>query len=154
VGAVTASAVNLTAQTAQFSFDQAALSLNEGVARAGGLLDDRADAAQVFLYRGEERRTLRRMGVDLKAFPPRQRVIPTIYRANFRNPASYFLAQGFKIRNRDVIYVSNAESVEVNKFLGYLRSITSTVSGVTGDAATVRREGTYLFTGRVPRASD
>lgn len=147
VGAVTASAVNLTAQTALFSFDQASLSLNEGVARAGGLLDDRANAGHVFLYRIEDRKALARMGVDLKAFPPRQHAIPTIYRANFRDPASYFLAQGFKMRNKDVIYVSNADSIEVTKFLGFVRTITSTVSGVTADAAGVRREGTYLFTG-------
>jgi polysaccharide export outer membrane protein len=38
------------------------------------------------------------------------------------------------MRNKDVIYVSNADSVEVVKFLDYLRAITSTVSGVAGDA--------------------
>jgi polysaccharide biosynthesis/export protein len=148
VGAVTASAVNLTAQTALFSFEQSNLSLVEGVARAGGLLDDRADPGQVFLYRMEDRKTLEHVGVDLSSFPRHQHIIPTIYRSNFRDPASYFLAQNLKMRNKDVIYVSNAESVEVNKALAYLRSITGTISGVTADAAGVRRSGHYLFTGR------
>jgi polysaccharide export outer membrane protein len=56
-----------------------------------------------------------------------------VYRANFRDPSSFFFAQGFAMRHKDVIYVSNADSVEVVKFLDYLRAITSTVSGVAGD---------------------
>ena len=38
------------------------------------------------------------------------------------------------MRHKDVIYVSNADSVEVVKFMDYVRSITSTVSGVAGDS--------------------
>ena len=37
------------------------------------------------------------------------------------------------MRHKDVIYVSNAELIEVVKFLDYLRAITSTVAGVRGD---------------------
>jgi polysaccharide export outer membrane protein len=120
--------------TAQFAFEQEKLSLNEAVAKAGGLLDSRANPGQVFLYRMEYRHALEKMGVDLGRFPPSQSMIPTVYRANFRDPSSFFFAQGFMMRHKDVIYVSNADSVEVVKFLDYLRAITSTVSGVAGDA--------------------
>ena len=41
--------------TGQFAFEQERLSLNEAVARAGGLLDFRANPGQVFLYRLEYR---------------------------------------------------------------------------------------------------
>ena len=78
------------------------------------------------------------MRVDLRKFPREQRVIPTIYRANFRDPSSFFFAQGFPMRHKDIIYVSNADSVEVIKFLVYLRSITSTVSGVAEDTLITR----------------
>jgi len=124
--------------TAQFAFDQEKLSLNEAIAKAGGLLDTRANPSQVFLYRLEYREPLEKMGVNLNKFPPEQRMIPTVYRLDFRDPASFFLAQGFAMRHKDLIYVANADSVEVVKFLDYLRAITSTVSGVAGDGALTR----------------
>jgi polysaccharide biosynthesis/export protein len=117
--------------TGQFTFDQEHLSLNEAIAKAGGLQDSRADPAQVFVYRVEARETLERMGVDLSRFAPEQRVIPTVYRANFRDPSSPFAAQNFMVRNKDVIYATNADAVEFVKFLTYASTVTSTVAGVT-----------------------
>ncbi len=120
----------------QFTFDQEKLSLNEGVAKAGGLLDVRADPRQVFLYRLEFRESLEKMGVDLKKFTPEQRLIPTIYRANYRDPSSFFFAQQFPMRHKDVIYVANADSIEFVKFLNYVSAITSTIAGTAVDGAT------------------
>jgi polysaccharide export outer membrane protein len=116
--------------TGQFAFEQERLSLNEAVAKAGGLLDARANPGQVFLYRLEHRRVLERMNVDLRVFPPEQVMIPVIYRANFRDPSSFFFAQAFPMRHKDVIYVSNADAVEVSKFLSYLLIVPSSVSGI------------------------
>ena len=45
-----------------------------------------------------------------------------------RDPAGYYLATKFEMRNKDVVYVSNAPSVEVTKFLQYLRVINGTVN--------------------------
>ncbi len=116
--------------TGQFAFEQEKLSLNEALAKAGGLIDNRANPSQVFLYRPEFRSVLLSMGADVSGFPPEQKLIPTVYRANFRDPSAFFFTQGFQLRNRDILYVANADSVEVSKFLGYIRTITSTVSGV------------------------
>jgi polysaccharide export outer membrane protein len=124
--------------TGQFAFEQEHLSLNEAVAKAGGLLDFRANPGQVFLYRVEPRGMLEGLQVDLVAFPPEQAMIPVIYRANFRDPSSFFFAQSFPMRHKDVIYVSNAESVEVGKFLEHLLLITGTVSGAGADALITR----------------
>jgi polysaccharide export outer membrane protein len=124
--------------TGQFAFDQERLSLNEAIAKAGGLLDSRANPAQVFLYRMEYREALEAMGLDLKKFPPHQKIIPTVYRANFRDPSSFFYAQSFPMRHKDIIYVANADAVELVKFLGYVQAITSTVSGVATDSAVTR----------------
>jgi polysaccharide biosynthesis/export protein len=120
--------------TAQFAFEQEKLSLNEAIAKAGGLLDSRANPGQVFLYRVEYRHVLEKMGIDLRPFPPEQKLIPTVYRVNFRDPSSFFVAQAFPVRHKDVIYVANADSVEVVKFLDYARAVTSTISGVASDA--------------------
>jgi polysaccharide export outer membrane protein len=119
--------------TGLFPFEQERLSLNEAVAKAGGLLDSRASPSQVFLYRLEFRETLEALKVDLRKFPRDQKLIPTIYRANFGDPSSFFFAQSFPMRHKDIVYVANADSVELTKFLTFLRSITSTVSGVAQD---------------------
>ena len=124
--------------TGQFAFDQEKLSLNEAVAKAGGLLDSRANPGQVYLYRMEFRDTLEALKADLKKFPRDQKVIPTVYRANYRDPSSFFFAQAFPMRHKDIIYVTNADAVEVIKFMDYVRSITSTVSGVSEDALATR----------------
>jgi polysaccharide export outer membrane protein len=123
--------------TGLFAFEQERLSLNEAVAKAGGLLDTRANPAQVFVYRVEHRQTLEALKVDLTKFPRDQKFIPTIYRANFSDPSSFFFAQSFPIRHKDIIYVANADAVELAKFLGFLRTVTSTVAGVAIDGLTV-----------------
>lgn len=119
--------------TGQFAFEQERLSLNEALAKAGGLMDSRADPSQVFIYRVESREMLEKMGVDCTRFPPDQKWIPTVYRANFRDPSSFIFASRFPMRHKDLIYVANADANEVVKFLAYARSITSTVSGVASD---------------------
>jgi polysaccharide export outer membrane protein len=124
--------------TGQFPFDQEKLALSEAIAKAGGLLDFRSDARQVFLYRVEDREILTAMKVNLDRFPPNQKLIPTVYRANFRDPSSFFVGQRFPVRHKDIIYVATADSVEVVKFLNYLRAFTSTVSGAAVEGATTR----------------
>ena len=137
VGAL--ASVNQTQElTGKFVFDSEKLSLAEGVARAGGLLDDRANPRQVFLYRAESRELLERIGMDLSRFDPKQEVIPTIYRANYRDPSAFFVADQFPMRHKDIIYVANADAVELDKFLSFVTLITSTVSGVATDALITR----------------
>ena len=89
--------------TGQFKFDNEHLSLAEGVAKAGGLLDTRANAGQVFLYRLEYREVLERFGLNLTMFPPEQKFIPAVYRANYRDPSMFFAAGRFPMRNKDII---------------------------------------------------
>jgi polysaccharide biosynthesis/export protein len=47
---------------------------------------------------------------------------------NLRDPAGFFLARAFEIRNKDILYVSDATSVQVTKFLLYLRTIMATAN--------------------------
>lgn len=46
--------------------------------------------------------------------------VPVIYRLDLRAADGYFLAQKFPVYDDDVIYVANAESVELAKFLDIL----------------------------------
>ena len=102
------------------------LSLAEAVARASGLNDNQADPASVFLYRGETRDVAQALGIDVTPF--QGPIIPVVYNINFRDPAAYFLATTIDMRNKDVLYVSNAFSVESAKVMNYLRTINGTVN--------------------------
>jgi polysaccharide biosynthesis/export protein len=110
----------------QIPFGAWRLSLAEAVAKAGGLVDGAADPASVFLYRGETRDVAQAMGVDCSPF--QGPIIPVIYNIDFRNPASYFLATTFEMRNKDVIYVSNSVSTEATKFISYIRTINAAIN--------------------------
>ena len=108
----------------QFKFDAWRISLAEAVAKADGLKDEQADPAAVFLYRGEPRDIAERLGIDCSKFSGP--IIPVIYNLSLRDPAGYFLATNFEIRNKDVIFTANAASVETTKFLNFLRTIMAT----------------------------
>jgi polysaccharide export outer membrane protein len=109
----------------QIPFGAWRLSLAEAISKSGGLIDVQADPASVFLYRGEARDVAEAMGIDCGSYEGP--VIPVVYTINLRDPAGYFLASSFEMRNKDILYVSNAFSVESTKFLTYLNSINTTV---------------------------
>jgi len=110
----------------QFKFDAWRLSLAEAIGKQGGLNDSQADPAAVYLYRGETRAVAREIGVDVTPF--QGEIIPIIFHVNLRDPSGYFLAQSFAMRNKDVIYTSNAVTVETTKFLVFVRTILATVN--------------------------
>ncbi|TPQ30235.1 sugar ABC transporter substrate-binding protein [Bradyrhizobium guangdongense] len=111
-------------QQGQFAFDAWRISLAEGVAKAGGLVDAQADPGSVFLYRGEPCVVAERLGIDCSKFPGP--VIPVIYSVSFKDPAGYFLGTKLQMRNKDVLFVANAMSVEVTKFLQHIRVMIAT----------------------------
>jgi polysaccharide biosynthesis/export protein len=125
-----------------FGFDEERLYLSDAVAKAGGLQNFTANA-QVFIYRMELREALERMGVDVRRFAG-QEVVPTVYRANWRDPSVFFYAQRFPMRHKDAIYAANADSVQLEKFLAHTQFISSTVSGVAGDIVSTRISGHAL----------
>jgi polysaccharide export outer membrane protein len=110
----------------QFNFEAWRVSLAEAMAKAGGLLDSLADPGAVFLYRGETRAVAEKLGVDVTRFP--KPIVPIVYQIDLRDSSGYFLASSFSIRNKDVILVSNAASVESAKVMDHLRLINSTVN--------------------------
>lgn len=108
----------------QYKFEAWHISLAEAVAKANGLKDEQADPGAVYLYRGELREVAERIGIDCTRFTGP--IIPVIYNVNLRDPAGYFLAANFEIRNKDVIFTANAASVEIIKFLNLLRTVMAT----------------------------
>ena len=118
----------------QIPFGAWRLTLAEALARAGGLNDNLADAAAVFLYRGETREVAETLGIDCTPF--HGPIIPVIYNLNLRDPAGYFLSTSFEMRNKDVIYISNSISVETSKAMNYFRTIVATVNDPINAAIT------------------
>lgn len=101
----------------EVNFEAQGITLAQALARSGGLQDSRADARAVFIFRFEDAEAL-----DLPAPPlttPEGRV-PVIYEANLKDPASFFVAQSFPVRNKDVLYVSTAPGAELQKFLSII----------------------------------
>jgi polysaccharide biosynthesis/export protein len=119
-------AFGASGQQGQFNFDAWRISLAEGLAKAGGLNDSLAEPTNVFLYRGETRTVAAQLGIDCSPFPGP--IIPVVYNLNLRDPAGYFLATKFQMRNKDVIYASNAAVVDAAKAMQFFRLIVATVN--------------------------
>jgi polysaccharide export outer membrane protein len=108
-------------------FDAAGMTLEQALARAGGLLDYRADSTGVFLLRFEPAQLVTEMEPQ-RSEQISSTFVPVVYRLNLRNANSYFMARAFQMRNNDILYVANAPLTEVQKFL-------SVVGSVVGPAA-------------------
>jgi len=129
-------AFGATGLSGRFDFEESGLTLGEALGKAGGLLDGRADPAQVMLYRTVSKDALSKLGVDTGKFVSSE--VPVIFRANLRDPAAFFAVQKFAMSDKDIIYVSNSDSVELLKFLNLVNSVSSTAAGVSGDVVDTR----------------
>jgi polysaccharide export outer membrane protein len=103
------------------------ISLLEAVGKAGGLIDQRSDPGAFFLFRYEPSSAVRSIspGYDGR-FGDK---VPVVYRVNLRDPRAYFFARNFIMRDRDVLFVANAQLSELQKFLQILagaRDVAST----------------------------
>lgn len=110
-----------TAKNDEINFETSGISLMQALARAGGLNDNRADARGVFIFRHE----------SIGVLTPEQRyalpmqmqynpTVPVVYRLNLKDPINYIVAQNFAIKDKDLIYVSNAPGVEFRKFVSLI----------------------------------
>ncbi|QAU35551.1 polysaccharide biosynthesis/export family protein [Janthinobacterium sp. 17J80-10] len=108
-------------KNAEVDFEAQGISLTQALARAGGVLDSRADAQGVFIFRFEPAETLD-WGGKQPAMTP-EGTVPVIYRVDLKDPATFFVAQSFPIRNKDVMFVSNAPAAELQKFLNIVGSV-------------------------------
>ena len=118
-------AIGAAGKQGQIPFDAWRLTLAEALAKAGGLLDERAEPGWVFLYRAERRQVAQQLdnscGVNDGPY------VPVIYEIDLRDPSTLFLASHLPMRNKDIIYVSNARSVETAKFMQHVRLLNQTI---------------------------
>ncbi|RXT47874.1 sugar ABC transporter substrate-binding protein [Bradyrhizobium betae] len=143
-------AFGASGQQGQFPFDMWKITMAQAMAKAGGLLDAQAEPAGVYVYRREPRELAERLGVDgSKYVGP---LVPVVYNVDFRDPAGYFLATKFDMRDKDVLFAANAATVETAKFLQFVRTVVATADDTivtTNNAHILRlnlKNGTALNT--------
>lgn len=102
-------------------FEGTGLTLAQALGRISGLQDTRADVKGVFIFRLEESNALEPTARNSVKTTPDGK-IPVIYRINMKDPATFFVAQSFPIRNRDLLYVSNAPLADIQKFVNVIYS--------------------------------
>lgn len=117
-----------TGRNEEISFEAQGITLAQALARTGGIQDQRADAKALFIFRYEEPLVAGVAGENPPLTPDGK--TPVIYRADLRDPRSFFIAQNFPIQDKDVIYVSNAPAAELQKFMNILTSIVFTAQGL------------------------
>jgi polysaccharide export outer membrane protein len=115
--------------SAEIPFEGTGLTLAQALGRIGGLKDDRANTRGVFIFRLENPTALDPAIAATARRTPDGR-IPVIYRVDMSNPATFFVAQSFPIRNKDVLYVSNAPLSDIQKFVQIVSGMAFTVIGL------------------------
>jgi polysaccharide biosynthesis/export protein len=125
----TFSVFGATGQNMQVSFGAKEITLAQALAKAGGLLDLRADPAGVFLFRFEPPDVVGALKASPLPIGPGGSS-PIVYRLDLSDANSYFFAQRFPVEDKDVIYVANARLNELQKFFTLLNTITGPV--ITG----------------------
>lgn len=115
-------ALGAVSQNAEVPFEGAGLTLAQALGRIGGLRVDLADISGVFVFRLEDPEAL-----DPAVVSDARRMedgrVPVIYRLDLRQPASFFAAQSFAIRDDDLLYVSTALGADLQRFLSTLSSV-------------------------------
>ena len=106
-----------TGRNDEIPFNADGINLSEALAKAGGLEDSRSDRSGVFVFRYENPAVLRQLRPNSPLIES-GRLAPVVYRLNLADADSLFLEQAFPIVNGDVVYVSNAPSIEVQKVFG------------------------------------
>ncbi len=128
------SIMGAVAKNAELSFEVQGISLAQALVRAGGFNDMRANPSGVFVFRFEKTPVAQGESPLLMA---NNGTVPTVYEIDFENPATFFVTQNFMLEDGDVLYVANAQSVELQKFLSLLGSVVAPASSTLTFARTL-----------------
>lgn len=132
----TFTAVGATGRNAVVSFDHVRITLEEAVAKAGGLLDQSADPEGVFVLRYEPA-ALASNYETLSPALKKAGVVPVAYHINMRDPNSLFLERRFAMRNKDIVFVSYSPITDMQKVLTIVNLVTQPVFSAAYAVTTV-----------------
>tara|TARA_R110000868_G_scaffold18003_2_gene78271 strand:+ start:21278 stop:22498 length:1221 start_codon:yes stop_codon:yes gene_type:complete len=115
-------ALGAIGRNSEIDFEGTGLTLAQALGRVGGLDDNRANARSIFIFRLEDKNALGLQDdPEVRTTPDGK--VPVIFRVNLRDPGMFFLAQSFPIKNKDVMYVSNAPLADIQKFINIVGSL-------------------------------
>jgi polysaccharide export outer membrane protein len=97
------------------------LTLASAISRAGGLDTYTAAGGSVLVFRFERPEVAAALGITR---PPAAKGVPVVYRLDFLNPNSMFVANNFEIRSDDLIYVPRSDITQLKKFFDLVNSVT------------------------------
>jgi polysaccharide export outer membrane protein len=126
-------ALGAVARSAEVPFEGKGITLAEALGRVGGLNDRRADVKGVFVFRLEDRAALPALSAGEIRTTADGRV-PVVYTLRLTDAASLFAMLDFRMRDGDVLYVSTAPGVDLERFL---QTITSTAFSIVATANTI-----------------
>jgi polysaccharide export outer membrane protein len=122
----TFSVFGATGRNAEIPFDAERITLAEALGKSQGLRDDLAQPEGVFLFRYEPNSLVRELDEPIAA-ELQKPVSPIVYRFNLRDGKTFLLAQQFPMRDKDIIFVSDAKAVQGQKLATFLQTITGPV---------------------------
>lgn len=107
-----------------FSFGTPNVSLAEAIAQAGGSNPQFGDPAAIFVFR---------------YVPDADNVLrPVVYHANMMKAGSYFLAQRFPMRDKDIVYVGNARANQPSKLVQIISQLFAPIVTATSAVQILR----------------
>lgn len=101
-------------------FGRSSVNLAEALARVGGPADYRADPNAIFVVRYESSAIAERLGLPVTSG---QETTPIVYQLDMMNPASFFLAEHFVMKNKDTLLIANAKSNKVSKVFNLINTL-------------------------------
>lgn len=111
-------ALGATGKNEEISFETQGITLAQALARSGGLIDQRSNPQGLFIFRLEAKGT--QSTTEPVPLSTAEGMVPVVYRVDLRDPRSLFWIQSFPVKDKDVLYVSNAPVWELQKFLNLL----------------------------------
>ena len=108
----------------QIPFSRSSVSLAEAVATAGGVNPGVGNPAAIFVFRYVQDEQGNEM--------------PMVYHLNMMKTGSYFLAQRFAMRDKDVLYFGNAAANQPSKLIQLISQLFSPILTVTSAVQTVQ----------------
>jgi polysaccharide export outer membrane protein len=100
----------------RLQFDTEHLTLAEALGQGGGMVDDQSEPAGVFVFRVEPTSLVTAL-TNTPAPAASSETMPIVFRVDLRQPQNFFMAQSFQLQDKDIVYVANAESVQLDKVL-------------------------------------
>ena len=123
-------------QQGQFPFNMWKISMTQAMGMAGGLLDTQAEPAGVYVYRREPRELAERLGVDCSKFVGP--TVPVVYNVDFRDPAGFFLASKFEMRDKDLLFAANAATADTAKLFQLINLVVTPAENAAFTASTAQ----------------